>query len=75
MDKSLQENWGDAKKMLGNGNLLQLLKQYPKDAITGKQIANVKRYFKEFPKLTVENMGSVSKAGKGLLVWVDAITK
>jgi dynein heavy chain len=73
--EKLGENWGDAKKMLGNGKLLDLLKGYPKDKITGKQIAAVKKYFKQYPNLTVENMGSVSKAGKGLLVWVDAISK
>jgi hypothetical protein len=39
-----------------------------------KQIKNVKKYFKD-PNLTVENMAMVSKAGKGLLVWVMAITK
>lgn len=32
------------------------------------------RYFKD-PNLNVDNMASVSKAGKGLLVWVTAITK
>lgn len=32
------------------------------------------RYFKD-PNLNVENMATVSKAGKGLLVWVTAITK
>ena len=69
------ETWGDAKKMLSNGQLLNLLKGYPKDKITAKQIAGVKKYFKQNPNLTVENMGSVSKAGKGLLVWVDAISK
>lgn len=69
------ENWGDAKKMLGNGKLLDLLKGYNKDGIKAPQIAKVKGYFKQYPILTVENMGSVSKAGKGLLVWVDAIAK
>ena len=43
--------------------------------ITAKQIAGVKKYFKQYPNLTVDNMASVSKAGKGLLVWVDAISK
>jgi len=73
--EKLSENWVDAKKMLGNGHLLDLLKNYPKDKITSKQISGVKKYFKQYPNLTVENMGSVSKAGKGLLTWVDAISK
>lgn len=111
----MQETWPDAKKMLSNPKLLELLKSYPKDKISEKQIKNVKkyvynicyrtqggaerlcasthandsvwavlfaeatrwtacRYFKD-PNLNVDNMASVSKAGKGLLVWVTAITK
>ena len=73
-NEKLAETWLDAKKMLSNSKLLELLKTYPKDKITDKQIKNVKKYFKD-PNLTVENMSMVSKAGKGLLVWVTAITK
>lgn len=71
--EKLEENWGDAKKMLGNSNLLQLLKTYPKDDITEKQIKKVNKYFNE--ELTLEKMQSVSKAGYGLLTWVVAIVK
>lgn len=73
--EKLGENWGDAKKMLGNGKLLERLKGYPKDSIKPKQIQGVKKYFRDYKNLTVENMASVSKAGKGLLVWVEAISK
>jgi hypothetical protein len=34
----------DAKKMLSNPKLLELLKSYPKDKISEKQIKNVKKY-------------------------------
>merc|ERR1711871_1941824 len=68
------EDWGGAKKMLGESNLLKFLKEYPKDSISEKQIRKVKSHFKD-PKLTVDNMKSVSKAGYGLLVWVAAIVK
>ena len=35
---------------------------------------SVRKYFKD-PNMTVEKMESISKAGKGLLVWVVAISK
>lgn len=41
--EKLQETWMDAKKMLSNPKLLELLKAYPKDRITDKQIKNVKK--------------------------------
>jgi len=72
--EKLSEDWVDAKKMLANGKLLDLLKSYPKDNISEKQIKGVKKYFKD-PNFTVEKLASISKAGKGLLVWVDAIVK
>ena len=58
----LDENWGDAKKMLADTSLLDKLKRYPKDSITEKMMKSVRKYFKN-PKMTVENMKSVSKAG------------
>jgi len=70
----LDETWGDAKKMLADTSLLDKLKRYPKDAITEKMMKSVRKYFKN-PKMTVENMKNVSKAGTGLLVWVTAISK
>merc|ERR1712138_67324 len=58
----LDENWADAKKMLADTSLLDKLKRYPKDSITEKMMKAVRKYFKN-PKMTVENMKSVSKAG------------
>ena len=58
----LDENWADAKKMLADTSLLDKLKRYPKDSITEKMMKSVRKYFKN-PKMTVENMKSVSKAG------------
>ena len=58
----LDETWGDAKKMLADTSLLDKLKRYPKDSITEKMMKSVRKYFKN-PKMTVENMKSVSKAG------------
>ena len=58
----LDETWADAKKMLADTSLLDKLKRYPKDSITEKMMKSVRKYFKN-PKMTVENMKSVSKAG------------
>jgi len=71
--EKFNEDWGDAKKLLGNGNLLQCLKSYAKDDITEKQVKGVKKYFG--PDLTLEKMASSSKAGYGILTWVVAIIK
>jgi hypothetical protein len=68
----LDENWGDAKKMLADTSLLDKLKRYPKDSITEKMMKSVRKYFKN-PKMTVENMKSVSKAGTGLGVPFHAV--
>ncbi|KAH8057484.1 dynein light chain binding protein [Aureococcus anophagefferens] len=78
--EKLDETWADAKKMLSNSQLLDKLKKYPKargprsDNITEKMMKSVRKYFKD-PNMTVEKMESISKAGKGLLVWVVAISK
>jgi dynein heavy chain len=71
-NQKLDEDWKDAKVMLNNSNLLRLLKEYPKDSITEKQMKRVMFYFKN-PDHTVEKMRSISKAGTGLLIWVDAV--
>ena len=70
--EKLDETWPDAKKMLSNSNLLNLLKAYPKDSITEKQVRSVRKYFKD-KEFTHENLSRVSQAGTGLFVWVTAI--
>ena len=63
----------DAKKLLGNGQLLVKLKEYPKDDLNDKQVKKVNKYFGD--ELTLEGMKNISKAGFGLLTWVVAILK
>jgi dynein heavy chain len=72
--QKLDPDWKGAKQMIGNSNLLNLLKEYQKDSITERQMKKVRAEFKD-PGLTVDNMGNVSKAGQGLLIWVVAIVK
>lgn len=71
--QKLEENWNDAKKMLGNSQLLSMLKNFPKDDLSDKQVKKVNKYFNE--DLTLEKMQATSKAGYGLLTWVVAIVK
>jgi dynein heavy chain len=72
--EKLEEKWEDCRKMLGNNNLLALLKNFKKDEITDKQIKKVNKYFQEY-EMSLEAMSKVSQAGYGLLVWVVAIVK
>ena len=71
------DSWGDSKKMLGNAKLLELLKAYPKDSMTEKMYKSCQTILKENKDhdMTVENMATKSKAGKGLLIWVFAILR
>ena len=75
--EKLDDSWGDSKKMLGNPKLLDLLKEYPKESMTDAMNKKCQKVLKENKKhdMSVENMATKSKAGKGLLVWVFAILK
>mmetsp|Transcript_25191 Transcript_25191/g.84661 ORF Transcript_25191/g.84661 Transcript_25191/m.84661 type:complete len:4540 (+) Transcript_25191:178-13797(+) len=73
-NEKLDETWADAKKMLSNPKLLQMLKLYPKDAISEKMMKAARKYLKD-PSMTIEKMATISKAGNGLLTWVLAISK
>ena len=65
--EKFEEDWGDAKKMLGNGQLLNMLKTFPRTILrklkskrsTSTSLVSTK------PRL-LEAMKSVSKAGFGL---------
>lgn len=75
--EQLEETWLDGRKILGNVRLLDLLKEYPKEKMTEKMYQRCKQILKENEKqgITIENLATISKAGKGLLVWVLAILK
>ena len=74
--EKLEENWNDAKKLLSNGGLLQMLKTFPKDDLKEAQVKRVNKYFSGTDRqANLDAMKSVSKAGFGLLTWVVAIVK
>ena len=74
--EKFEEDWGDAKKMLGNSSLLTMLKSFPKDDLKEAQVKKVNKYFAGVNKdEALAAMKNVSKAGFGLLTWVVAIVK
>ena len=69
------DSWVECKKMLGTPGLLDLLKNYPKDSITERQMREIRKYRKASPTLSAEGVRPVSKAGWAMMVWVEAICK
>lgn len=64
-------SWKTAKVMMGEGNFLKSLQEMNCDAITQKQITSVRAHMKKTTKL--DDMKNVSKAGFGLLKFVQAV--
>lgn len=75
--EKLDETWVDARKMLGHSRLIDLLKEYPKDTMTVKMYQSCKQILRDNKRhdISVENLTKISKAGRGLLVWVFALLK
>ncbi|OAF67720.1 1-alpha DHC [Intoshia linei] len=71
--KGIREvSWKSAKGMMSEGNFLKSLKEMDVDSISPKQIATVKGFLKELD-MTVEVMKDKSKAGAGLMKFVQAV--
>lgn len=64
-------SWKSAKGMMAEGNFLKSLQEMNCDAITWNQVKAVKAHMKKSTKL--EEMASISKAGYGLLKFVQAV--
>uniref|UniRef100_A0A1I8GGQ9 DHC_N2 domain-containing protein n=1 Tax=Macrostomum lignano TaxID=282301 RepID=A0A1I8GGQ9_9PLAT len=65
-------DWASAKQVLGDTNFLRRLMDYPKDEITNKMLAGLKKYM-ENPEFTPSNVEKVSKACKSMCMWVRAM--
>lgn len=73
-----KDGWKAAQQLLANTNFLGILQNYPKESITPKMITGVNNVLKKkvadpSQRLTLENLARMSKAAKGLFVWVTAI--
>lgn len=59
-------------QVLGDSNFLNSLKLYDKDNISPAILKKIERYVKD-PEFTPEKVGNVSKAARGLCMWVHAM--
>ncbi|KAJ7569126.1 hypothetical protein O6H91_01G062100 [Diphasiastrum complanatum] len=65
-------SWKGAKAMMADNRFLASLMEFDKDAITERQIRALKDYFRD-PKLSLDELTTISTAGAGLLRWVVAM--
>ncbi|KAM5237710.1 dynein axonemal heavy chain 10 [Ctenodactylus gundi] len=65
-------NWKTAKGMMSDPNFLRSLMEIDFDSVTQSQVKNIKSLLKTL-NTTAEEMGAVSKAGLGMLKFVEAI--
>ncbi|KAL4700985.1 hypothetical protein H8959_014989 [Pygathrix nigripes] len=65
-------NWKTAKGMMSDSNFLRSLMEIDFDSITQSQVKNIKGLLKTL-NTTTEEMEAVSKAGLGMLKFVEAV--
>ncbi|KAH0502213.1 Dynein heavy chain 10, axonemal [Microtus ochrogaster] len=65
-------NWKTAKGMMSDPNFLRSLMEIDFDSITQSQVKNIKGLLKTL-NTTIEEMEAVSKAGLGMLKFVEAV--
>ncbi|XP_064619187.1 dynein axonemal heavy chain 10-like isoform X2 [Lineus longissimus] len=65
-------SWKSAKGMMADPNFLKTLQEMDVDSITQKQVQTVKGFLKD-NDMNMDDMKSVSKAGSGLLKFVEAV--
>ncbi|BFZ18669.1 hypothetical protein BsWGS_21707 [Bradybaena similaris] len=65
-------SWKTAKGMMSEANFLRTLKEMDVDNISQRQIVTVKGLLKDID-MTPDQMKTISKAGAGLLKFVDAV--
>ncbi|XP_069880965.1 dynein axonemal heavy chain 10 isoform X1 [Dipodomys merriami] len=65
-------NWKTAKGMMSDPNFLRSLMEMDFDTVTQSQVKNIKGLLKNL-NTTIEEMEAVSKAGLGMLKFVEAV--
>ena len=70
--KNLDISWKGAKAMMTDTGFLRSLVEFEKDALSEKQVKQVKAYMSN-TAFTPDAVAGVSSAGAGLLKWVFAI--
>ncbi|KAG9490480.1 hypothetical protein GDO78_006034 [Eleutherodactylus coqui] len=71
--KIIDDFWPSSKKMLGDMKFLDSLKEFDKDNIPSKVIAQIRRDFISNPEFQSAVIKNVSSACEGLCSWVRAI--
>ncbi|KAM4746905.1 dynein axonemal heavy chain 3-like [Rhinophrynus dorsalis] len=71
--KAIDDFWPASKKMLGDMKFLDSLKEFDKDNIPPKVIAQIRRDFINNPEFQPAVIKNVSSACEGLCSWVRAI--
>eukprot|EP00742_Colponemidia_sp_Colp-10_P004363 GILJ01004656.1.p1 GENE.GILJ01004656.1~~GILJ01004656.1.p1 ORF type:complete len:2862 (-),score=582.32 GILJ01004656.1:82-7611(-) len=66
--------WKAARAMMSAPDFMKKLIDYPKDEMTDRMARKVKEYFKD-EQFNEQTLGQVSRAGKGLFMWVEAMLK
>ncbi|KAG2469298.1 DYH7 protein, partial [Polypterus senegalus] len=70
--RNIDDYWPSAKKMLGDMKFLESLKEYDKDNIPFKVIAQIRRDFISNPDFEPAVIKNVSSACEGLCSWIVA---
>jgi dynein heavy chain len=65
-------DWPNAKKVIGESNFLQQIKQFDKDHVSASTNNKIKKYI-DMPEFKPEKVRAVSGAAAALCVWVHAI--
>ncbi|VDO03290.1 unnamed protein product [Rodentolepis nana] len=65
--------WGPSKKLLGEMNFLQSLKEYDKDNIPHQIITNIRANYTNNPEFDPSKVARASSAAEGLCKWILAM--
>uniref|UniRef100_A0A3Q0KRH4 Dynein axonemal heavy chain 7 n=2 Tax=Schistosoma mansoni TaxID=6183 RepID=A0A3Q0KRH4_SCHMA len=71
--KKINDYWGPSKKLLGDLNFLNLLKEYDKDNINPTIMQRIRKDFMTNPEFDPTKVARASSAAEGLCKWILAM--
>ncbi|XP_015752501.1 PREDICTED: dynein heavy chain 12, axonemal-like [Acropora digitifera] len=71
--KKILDYWGPSKKLLGDMNFLNNLKEYDKDNIATHIMAKIRKEYIPNPDFDPQKVRTASSAAEGLCKWVQAM--
>lgn len=69
----MQDYWGPSKRVLGDMNFLQKLKDYDKDNITVQVMSTIRKIYLPQPNFKPSVVAKASSAAEGLCKWIIAL--